>query len=97
MDKNNDIENTLDEIFNEYAEHIFDDVDLSIFSIQKEYVTLSSATHFATTSTIPFCLNEIIPFSISAISVFAISNFTDLFVVSYGRTVELSSIEFFVV
>lgn len=29
MDKNNDIENTLDEMFNEYAEHIFDDVDLS--------------------------------------------------------------------
>ena len=36
MDKNNDIENTLDEIFNEYAEHIFDDVDLSNTDIDTE-------------------------------------------------------------
>ena len=36
MDKNNDIENTLDEIFNEYAEHILDDVDLSNTDIDTE-------------------------------------------------------------
>lgn len=35
MDKNN-IENTLDEIFNEYAEHILDDVDLSNTDIDTE-------------------------------------------------------------
>lgn len=35
MDKNN-IENTLDEIFNEYSEHIFDDVDLSNTDIDTE-------------------------------------------------------------
>lgn len=36
MDKNNDIENTLDEMFNEYAEHILDDVDLSNTDIDTE-------------------------------------------------------------
>lgn len=36
MDKNNDIENTIDEIFNEYAEHILDDVDLSNTDIDTE-------------------------------------------------------------
>ena len=36
MDKNNDIENTLEEMFNEYAEHILDDVDLSNTDIDTE-------------------------------------------------------------
>ena len=36
MDKNNNIENNVEDIFNDYAEHIFDDVDLSNTDIDTE-------------------------------------------------------------
>ena len=36
MDKNNNIENNVEDIFNDYAEHILDDVDLSNTDIDTE-------------------------------------------------------------